>query len=131
MPEHRVKFLKAFYFVPKFFSGYFYFLCKSPDLRRLMRKEFMKRRVQQPNRDRSTLHRLENPDEVVALVRQQLIECPAAGAFGVGDDSKATVGDGDVYRSGGRPREPQDDIVEFLFVVQLGRHNQRLLENLQ
>src|SRR5688500_1962642 len=59
----------------------------------VVRQEFVQRRIQEADRHRQSLHRLEDADEVFALIRQQLLQRLAA-AFGVaGEDHLAHVVD--------------------------------------
>ena len=51
------------------------------DLFVAVRQELVQRRVEQPDRDRQSLHDLEQLDEVAALHRQELVERPRAAAF--------------------------------------------------
>ena len=48
--------------------------------------ELVQRRVEQPDRDRQPLHRLEDPFEVALLEREQLVERRAAAGLVVGHD---------------------------------------------
>ena len=56
--------------------------------RRLLlgRQELVQRRIEQPDRHREAVHRLEDPLEVGLLEGQQPVERGAAGGFGVGQD---------------------------------------------
>ena len=40
----------------------------------LVRQEFVQRRIEQANRDRQAVHRLEDADEVLPLQRQQILQ---------------------------------------------------------
>ena len=53
---------------------------------RVLREEFMQRRVEQPDRDRQALHRPEDALEVGPLQGQQLLERLAAGIDGLRQD---------------------------------------------
>ena len=48
----------------------------------------MQRRIEQPDRDRQAVHRLEDADEVLPLQRKQFGELPVAFLVGVGEDQR-------------------------------------------
>ena len=58
-----------------------------------VRQELVERRIEQPDRDRQSVHRLEDPLEVGPLHRQQLGQRATPAAFVARDDHLAHRGD--------------------------------------
>ena len=69
MAQHRIRFMELFDASNHNFNFHSDFLGQLFLLGPLMRKEFMKRRIDEANGDRQTLHRLEDADEIAALER--------------------------------------------------------------
>ena len=57
----------------------------------VVRQELVQRRVEQPHRDRQPVHRLEDPEEVLTLQRQQRRQCLLALLVAVGEDQPLDV----------------------------------------
>ena len=58
---------------------------------RLVRQELVQRRIEQANRDRQAVHRLEDADEILALMRQQVLQGDAAFLFVLRQDHRPHV----------------------------------------
>ncbi len=56
-----------------------------------LRQELVQRRIEQANRDGQRLHGLEETDEILPLHGEQLLECVAAGVFGIRENHGADV----------------------------------------
>ena len=78
MTQHRVRFVQLLHATRHGLGRDPDFLRQLPLLRRIVRHEFVQRRIDQPDGHRKSVHGLENPDEVAPLEWQQLVERLAA-----------------------------------------------------
>src|SRR4029079_11942955 len=71
MPKHRVRFVKRLDSFPQMLRLNLEFAGQLPRLDFIMRQELVQRGIQRPNGYRQTIHRLEDPLEVLALELEQ------------------------------------------------------------
>ena len=74
MPEHRVHLVEAPRALEHLLDGEAQRLGDGLRLLRLVGEEFVERRVQEADRDGQAVHRLEDPDEVLALALTELVQ---------------------------------------------------------
>ena len=84
MAEHRIELVEALELVPNVSDRGPEGLCDRLDILVRLGQEFVERRIQQSHRDGQSVHRTEDPLEIVSLHRQQLGErcLPGPGVGG-------------------------------------------------
>src|SRR5438067_874862 len=78
VPEHRVGLVKLLHAVLHLLEAHAQVVGQRLLVLLVMRQELVQRRVEQADRHRQALHRLEDADEVFPLVGEQLRQCPLA-----------------------------------------------------
>ena len=91
--HHRVELLEVVASLLDFCDGQAHLLCHALDLGLGVGNELMQRRIQEADRDRSTLHGLVQALEVALLERDQLVQGSFSLLSGIGEDHLADLRD--------------------------------------